>query len=245
MIKAVIIDDEPMSIENLKNMLLLHSNELEIIGETLDPDEGIDLINTLSPDVVFLDIEMPMISGFELYKKLAHPRPDVVFVTAYNNFAIDAFKINAMDYILKPIDMDRLDKTISRIIKKFSQNKNKLDLSIIIDKLENGQNTKLAIHTLESIEFISIQDIIYLSSSGSYTTFHIGTRKITSTKRLGEYEKLLNPNLFIRIHHQSIVNISYISRYLKGRGGEILLKNGVKLEVAQRKKEDLLDILNV
>lgn len=239
MIKAIIVDDEPLSISNLIYVLKSVAPDIEIIYTSNDPEEALPKIEELRPDLVFLDIEMPYMNGFLLYDKISGKKPLVVFVTAFDEYAVMAFKINAVDYLLKPLDIDLIQETIQRVKERLSLDKNS-DIEQIVLKTIHSLKNRLSISTTEGVKFVDFNDVIYISSDNSYTTFHLEStdKKIIASKGLKEYEAKL-PYNFVRIHHQHIVNTEYIDSYLKGRGGKVLLKNGIELDVSQRKKDSL------
>lgn len=239
MIKAIIVDDEPLSISNLMHVLKSVAPDIEIIYTSNDPQEALPKIEELRPDLVFLDIEMPYLNGFLLYDKITGKKPLVVFVTAFDEYAVMAFKINAVDYLLKPLDIDLLEETIHRVKERLKTDVNP-DLGQIILNTIQSVKSKLKIATSEGLKFVDFNDIIYISSDNSYTIFNLNStdKKIMASKNLSHFEDIL-PQNFVRIHHQHIVNTDYIDSYLKGRGGKVLLKNGIELEVSQRKKDSL------
>lgn len=243
MINAIIVDDEPLSIENLKYLLKIVSPNVNVISTATDPELAVSIINKLKPDVLFLDIEMPYLNGFQLYSKINNSKIHVIFVTAFDHYAIEAFRINAIDYLLKPIDIDLLEKTIDRLATRLTAMKQAELVNFLEDSLQNKLvDKRIVVNTLDGVKFVTQEEIMYLSSENSYTMFHLnGQNKFLASKKIADFEAIL-PDNFVRIHNQHIVNINYIDRYIKGRSGKIVLKNEVVLDVSQRKKNEFMNI---
>lgn len=232
-LKTIIVDDEPLAIETLQEICKLFCPEVEIIGTAKSPLEGIKLINFSKPDLVFLDIDMPGGTGFDVLEAFAERNFKVVFTTASSDFAIKAIKAKAEDYILKPIDVDELQLAIKKII----DNEKAVKASVI--------NGKMALPSSEGLQVIDIDKIIRLEANDNYTWFYIQDikNKILVSRTLKDFESVLDPQTFCRIHQSHLININFLDRYIKGRGGEIILKDGTHLDVSARKKDNLLDLL--
>jgi len=246
-IRTVIIDDEPRARETIRNMLSLYNpNDIELVGEAAGVTTGIELINSVQPELVLLDIKMPDGTGFDLLKQLKATDFYLVFITAFDEYAIKAFKYSAVDYLLKPIDADELAGTIERI-KGYRQNKNN-DLSLVLKTLNElkKEPKSLLLKTIDSIHVVKVQDIIHCESSGNYTYFFIGDEKpILVSRTLKEYEDILCEHNFLRVHQSHLVNVDHIKCYMKNSGGMLVMKNNKSIPVAMRKKEVLLNALGL
>ncbi|HRD05932.1 MAG TPA: LytTR family DNA-binding domain-containing protein [Saprospiraceae bacterium] len=245
MLTALIIDDEEKGRMVLRQKLADHCPEVEVIGEADGGADGKSKIEILRPNVVFLDIEMPGINGFDMLNNLTEKNFHLIFTTAYNQYAIKAIKFAAFDYLLKPIDIEELKAAISRIpIVKA------VDVSAQLEVLSyNSQKgirnfNKIAIPTLEGISFFELNELIHLDADSNYTLLYFTeNRKILASKTLKEFEDQLGEEQFIRLHNSHLVNIRYISRYIKGEGGQVVMANGKIIDVSRRKKADLMKML--
>ncbi len=241
---AVIIDDMKLARATLKAEINDTISYIEIIGEADGVISGIKLVKNKKPDIVFLDIEMEDGDGFDLLDILNDLNSKVIFVTASNDYAIKAFRYSAIDYILKPADPQLLLHAVEKVIAQKQINKEQIDL--VKDQLKNGAkpSTKLALHTTEKIQIVDFNDIIRLEAMGNYTTFHIsGKKKILVTRTLKEYDQLLNPSGFLRVHQSHLINLEYVDAYIKTEGGYISMKDGSHVSVSVRKKPKVVEIL--
>jgi two-component system, LytTR family, response regulator len=246
MINAVIIDDENKGRMALKQKIADYCPEVEIVGEASDGMQGRDTIERLKPNLVFLDIEMPKVNGFEMLNQLKDKKFYLIFTTAYDHYAIKAIKYAAFDYLLKPIDISELKSAIERI--------NTTNLELVSDQIDLLQQNiknpkavlnKLAIPTLEGLCFYPISELVYLEASSNYTNlFFIGGKKVVASKTLKDFEELLPEDTFFRPHHSYIINLNFISKYIKGDGGQIELMNGAVVDVSRRKKEEFLKVIS-
>ncbi|MCH2234897.1 MAG: LytTR family DNA-binding domain-containing protein [Crocinitomicaceae bacterium] len=238
MIKAVIIDDIPEAIAVLKSDLENYCAEIEVIGDANGVVSGAKLIKDLKPDLVFLDIQMPDGSGFDLLEILEDKDFKLIFTTASDEYAVKAFKFSAVDYLLKPIDPDELMDAVSRVTQQDSP-ADRVDLL-----KENLQHTKkLALNTLEKIHIVSVDEILRCESEINYTKFHFtdGSRLLV-TKTLKEFDKLLKDHNFIRVHQSHLINAEFIKEFLKS-DGNVVMKDGTKVPVSTRKKQVLMEMI--
>ncbi|MGY6561591.1 MAG: LytR/AlgR family response regulator transcription factor [Luteibaculaceae bacterium] len=241
-ISVLIVDDEPQARVALRGILtdadFLPANQ--IIGEAKDIPEAVKAINALKPDLVLLDVEMPGYSGLELVKFF---NPDeitfgIIFTTAYSEYAINAFELSAVDYLLKPIQPAQISKAINKFITK--RGLHTPNLATLKANLAEPENPKIAIQVSEGYYMVSLNDIIYLKADGSYTEIHLtDKRKLTVTKKLLEYEKLEKYPQFSRIHRSHIVNLNRIKLYLKQDNGTVVMENDEKLSVSREKKHEV------
>ena len=245
MLTALIIDDEEKGRLVLRQKLADHCPDVVVIGEADGGENGKSMIESLRPDVVFLDIEMPGINGFEMLNKLNEKNFHLIFTTAYNQYAIKAIKFAAFDYLLKPIDIEELKTAISRI-----RNLKTADVSgqlevLTLNSQKNIKNfNKIAIPTLDGFSFFDLNELIHLDADSNYTLLHFTeNRKILASRTLKEFEDQLEEERFIRLHNSHLVNVSFITRYIKGEGGQVVLANGKINDVSRRKKADLMKML--
>lgn len=242
MIKAVIIDDEANGRLALREKIKMYCPEVQIIAEAIDGQEGVGLIEQLEPDLVFLDIEMPRMNGFDMLTRLGDRSFQIIFTTAYNHHAIKAIKYSAFDYLLKPIDIEELKTAVSKLGNTQKKNvKHQLELLQSNIKLPHRQFNKLAISTTEGLSFYSTDQIVHMEASSNYTLIYFNDNtKIVASKNLKEFEEILPSEIFFRIHHSHIINLNYVKRYIRGEGGQIELVNGSYISVSRSKKNDFL-----
>ena len=250
MIRTILIDDEPSAVNVLALLLKKYcKNEVEIVAKSNSSEEGINLIKKHKPDLVFLDIEMPNMSGLDLLKTFTNPGFRVVFVTAHDTYAVEAFKLSAIDYLLKPVDSDDIMRTVMKI--KNDNTQNPKFLSQQISQLEkilyanHSSGTKIGIGMADKVIFIQISDIIYCEASGSYTKVYLldGT-KLLSSKSIGSFDNILSYHKFFRIHHSFLINLDKIKEFHRHSGGVVIMSNNVQLEVSQRKHKDFLEVID-
>src|SRR6266496_692886 len=234
MIKAVLVDDEKNALEMPEWQLQNYCPQVTVAAICSSADDGIAAIQHHKPQLVFLDIEMPKKNGFELVQAFANPSFDVIFTTAYNQFALKAFRFAALDYLLKPIDADDLVAAVHRYEKKMLYGNFKQQLDILMQQY-NQPNTlpeKISFSTQQAIHFISPAIILYGESDSNYTTLHfIDKSKMVVSKTLKEVEEMLVHYNFYRIHHSYIINLKQVNRYMKIDGGFIEMTNGAQLPI--------------
>jgi len=244
MIRAIIVDDEPSAIRNLEWEIKNFCKGIEICESFTDPIEAISAINYLKPDCIFLDIEMPELDGFQLLNSLKYRDFDLIITTAFDNYAIRAFKESAIDYLLKPIDSDDLIKSISRIKKNKEKNTLGWDLKKVIQDII-PKTSKISLPLVGKTIFVTSDDIFYCKSDGNYTeVFFKDNTKEVLTKKLKKVEEIINNRLFFRVHNSYLVNINYIKEFIKSDGQYLVLENGASIPVSRTKKDALLQLLN-
>jgi len=243
MIRTVLVDDELDCIHVLKNLLATHCPDVEIVGEADGVATAIETIERCGPDLLFLDIAMNNGNGFDLLNHLDPVTFQVIFVTASNDHAIRAFKYSAVDYLLKPVDGDDLQKAVERVAKR-SQNERLLEnMKVLLENMSTLQlaNQKMAIPTMNGLSFIFLKDIMRFESKGSYSTIFLSNgQKVLTTRSIREYEQLLPDAIFYRVHTSHIINLNKVQKYQKGRGGSIIMEDNISIEVALRRKDDFL-----
>ena len=245
MIKTIIIEDEKQSREVLQLMLENYSNVIELVDSCDTAEKGIESIQKQLPQLVFLDIEMPRMNGFQMLRRLETINFDIVFTTAYDKYAIHAIKISALDYLLKPIDKEELSKAIQKCLQNIEQKNTKDKIDILFKNLtqQNALDRTITLTSVDGIRFIKMKDIVRLEANGRYTKFYLVNKEvITSSRTLGDFEEALSSNQFFRIHEAHIVNLLYIDRFHKGNS-YVLLSDKTELPLARRRKEDFLKII--
>lgn len=246
-INAIIIDDEKFCIETLLWEISQNCPSVNVLTTCTSGKEGIASISKYRPDLVFLDIEMPYMNAFEMLKEIENIDFDIIFTTAYDQFAIKAIKINALDYLLKPIGSQDLIEAVEKIKRKKSLNQPSDDIEKIIKKIlrDNYDFEKIALPTIEGLELIHPEEILYVEAHSNYAYFHLtNNKKIVISKTLKQVStKLDNYPFFYRIHQSYIINLNHLLKYQKGSGGSIILDNSTLLPVARNRKEGLLTLL--
>ncbi len=246
MIQAVIIDDEKNATEMLEWLLKTYCPEVHVVASCNTPAEGVEAIKSKAPDLVFLDIEMPGMNGFELLESLEKTNFQVVFTTAFDQFAVKAFKISALNYLLKPIDPEDLQATIQRFQEKKSAiSKEQLNLLIDTLKPNKNNNERIALSSGDGLVFIKTADITYCKADSNYT--QVATtdgRKITVAKTLKDLDDTLSGNDFIRVHNSFLVNINHIRKYVKGDGGYIVMPDDTQITISRSKREDFFQLFS-
>ncbi len=240
--KILVVEDEARGRNALKAMLKTIP-EIQLMGEAENVDQAIALIEKEIPDLVLLDVEMPFKNGFDLLAALPNRTFDVIFTTAYDSYAIKAIKFSAIDYLLKPIDPDELNSAILKTIEKRKALKHspKEQINNLLNNLKttNKQNFKLSLPTSEGSVFIPIEEITRCESDANYTWFYLANvpKPILVSKTLKDYENLLLEYGFCRVHHSHMINLKFISKYIKGDRGVVVMMDGVEVEVSRRKRE--------
>lgn len=240
MIRAIIIDDEQESRNTVFNILKGFCPNVEVAGQAANVKEGLQLIAGEKPDVVFLDIQMPDGTGFDLLEKVENLHFQVIFITAYDHYALKAIKFSALDYILKPVDPNQLIAAVEKIK---TNNTSYDDITRRIHTLLRNKNSfeRITLPTFEGFKFVNLKDIIRCESDSNYTHFYLNTgEKILVTRTLKEYEETLSDMNFIRVHQSHLVNTRYVDRYIKGDGGTVVMVDGSEVEVSRRRKEEFL-----
>ncbi|MFP4844274.1 LytR/AlgR family response regulator transcription factor [Winogradskyella sp. PE311] len=244
MLKAVIVDDEPKAIQGLAWELGGFKKEIEVSATFTSPEEALAYLKTNSADCLFLDVQMPTMGGFQFLEKLGETDLAVVITTAYDEYAIKALKHEAIDYLLKPIDSDDLEETISKIKKNNNRSLNASKLESLLLKFNSQFDKKrISINTDGKLIFLDIDDIIYVESDGNYSTLFLNeNKKIVITKKLKEVDALLPDHHFFRIHNSYIVNMGKIKAFIKNEG-YVITDSNHKIPVARQRKSDFLEKL--
>ena len=242
MLKAILIDDEISALKTLRWALEKYFPDIEIMGAYDNPIEGKEALKKQQPDILFLDIEMPRLNGFDLLDGLETISFNLIFVTAYDQYAVKAFRVNAIDYLLKPIETKALKEAINRVkLKKQYPTTTSEEKKQQIERLKSSFN-KIPLNKAEGIEFVFPNQIIYCKSDGSYTTIVLEKRKVVITKSLREMEEVLQKYGFLRVHKSYLINLSHILEYVRHDGGYLKMDNGDKVAVSRRKKDQLMQL---
>lgn len=244
MIKTIIIDDKAANIATLNKLVEMYCPQIDICATAENITEGYQAIIKYQPALIFLDIEMPDGSGFDLLRKFETLNFEVIFTTAYNQYAIQAFRENALAYLLKPIDIEDLQAAVTKADQQITLKHRNTHIEAYIQRMQAQPIGKISIPVLDGYLFINYQDIIRCEASGSYSNFFMSDgRKLVVSMRLKECEELLPMGPFFRVHHSHIINLQYIVRYIKGRGGHVVMEDKSTVEVAASKKEAFLELM--
>jgi len=242
-IRTVIIDDEEKGRKTLKNFAQKYAPNLSIAGEADDVESGVKLIDAVKPELVFLDIQMPGGTGFDLLGKVAFNGFNLIFCSAYDQFAVKAFRFSAIDYLLKPLDPDVFISAINKLPER-STKVLKRQIEVLTSNRKSGFN-RIALHSFDGISIVNIDEILRCESSANYTTFKLRNQPdILVTKTLKEFDDILTPHHFLRVHKSHLINLAYVTTYLKGDGGWIKMVDGSTVEVSRRKREQVLEALS-
>lgn len=247
-IKTAIIEDEENSLQVLTGLINQFAPDLEICGVAGRVADAIMLLETQKPDLVLMDVHLADGTSFDVLKQLREREFVLIMITAYDNYAIEAFRFSAVDYLLKPVGIPELEEAIERARKNISVTirQNTIDKLLYNLGRRTGVERKINIPTVNGYEFIDLKQIAWCESDGPYTTFHLANKsKVMSSRHLGFYEELLENHNFCRIHNTTIINMQFVKSYIKGRAGHVLLTDGTKLELAQRRKAVFLNKLEL
>jgi two-component system LytT family response regulator len=237
MIKALVIDDEKSSRDILEWQVAKHCPSVKIMASVSSSLDAVEVISKLEPQLVFLDIQMPEINGFELLEKLSPINFEVIFTTAFNEYAVKAFKYGAMDYLLKPIDMEELKTAVNKVEQKINE------ATKVSADLPPHPGKRMALTTSNSLIFIDPENIIYCEGKSNYTYFHLNTaeKKILISRTLKEIEEILVSFNFFRIHNSYLINMKYAKEYVRGSGGYVVMHNQAHLTVARSRKDEFFE----
>lgn len=246
-IRSIIIDDEPNNVENLRAIIGTYCPEIEVIATAGNAAGGIEVIKAYQPDLVFLDIQMPGGSGFDVLRAFNAIYFEIIFITAYDQYGIQAIKFSALDYLLKPIDITEFKAAITKAIEKISAKRHNHNIENLLEYIKSGQREppKIALPTLSEIRYIKVNTIIRCEAENNYTTFYLDNgEQILVCKTLKEYDELLQPHRFIRPHQSHLVNLGFVKSYLKEDGGTLLLSDQTKVPISRQNKDRIKEELN-
>jgi two-component system, LytTR family, response regulator len=242
--KAILVDDEPDGIRTLQKLLAWHCPQVALVGSFQNANAAKEQIALLKPEVVFLDIQMPGTSGLELLSEMPSRDFEVVFVTAYNEYMLQAIRFSAADYLLKPVDEDRLVEAVKRVEKRLQESRQEDRTAALlhnIGKAGNPSEMRLCLPTAKGFRVLKLEEIIYCEAERSYTVFYLdGGKSLTVSKPLSDYDALLNDTFFFRVHKSFLINLLHVREYQRGEGGVVVMSNGAAIEVSRRKKDEFL-----
>jgi len=242
--KAILVDGEPDGIRALKKMLELHCPQVNVMTTCANANSAIQQIRELNPDVVFLDIQMPGKSGLELLSDVADKCFEIIFVTAHNEYMLQALQYSAADYLLKPVDEDRLIEAVQRVEKRLEAGRREERNEALMHNLSKAGNPgemRLCLPTMKGFIVLKLDDIIYCEAERSYTVFHFdGNKTVTVSKPLLDYDNLLQDTSFLRVHKSFLINLNHVKEYQRGEGGVVIMSDNAEIEVSRRKKDQFL-----
>lgn len=243
MVKAIIIDDEKHCSDSLQWQLRQYCGEVEVACVCNNPEDALVEIVKQAPQLIFLDVEMPGMSGFEMLEKLTDIQFEIIFTTAFNQYAIRAIKFGALDYLVKPIDKDELRAAVDKVVKQ-THTESLKQLTALLTHIRKSNDLsfqKIALPTLHGYELVPINNIMYCESKSNYTNIYLNNgQPILISRTLKDIEELLDTPPFFRLHNSFLVNLQYAIRYIKGEGGFLVLNNDINIPVSRNKKEELL-----
>lgn len=239
-LKTVIIDDESDAVDFIFSIIGEYCPGLEVAGKAYDVREGVQVIKEIKPDLVFLDVEMPHGTGFDLLTNFPEKEFDVIFITAFNHYAIKAIKFSAVDYILKPININEFIEAVNKVMQKRSSSmfRGNENIKALLENLKTGVPSRLAIPTSDGMEYLNPKDIIRIEADRSYSWFYItGNRKILVSKNLKEFQDLLSDRHFFRPHNSYLINLKYVKKYIRKEGGYIEMQDGSEIPISRNRKD--------
>jgi two-component system, LytTR family, response regulator len=244
---CILIDDEGNCLEVLSILIKKYCPILTILGEYDDPQHGIEAIYALKPDIVFLDVEMPVLTGFDVLERCKLIPFQIIFTTAHNKYALKAIKYSAIDYILKPVNPEELTAAVQKVVHQKTALFQEQQRSILLNYVSSTkpQKEKIALATADAVVFLDIKSIVFCESEGNYTKVYCIDRPAELfTKPLKEFEEFLSDSAFYRVHHSYLVNLKQVSKYIKTDGGELLMSNGKTIPISRPKKNEVLEALS-
>lgn len=242
--KAILVDDEPDGIRTLRKMLELNCPEVVIEATCSSAVCAREKLDEIRPDVLFLDVRMPGKSGLDMLAELPEADFEVIFVTAHNEYLLQALQFSAVDYLMKPVDEDRLIEAVERLKKRLKEEKNSDQASTLlhnINKTGFPLEMRLCLPTQKGFTIVKLEEIIYCEAQRSYTIFRlVNNKSIMISKPLFDYDRLLADTSFLRVHKSFLINLLHVKEYMRGEGGTVVMSNGMEIEVSRRKKEQFL-----
>jgi two-component system LytT family response regulator len=242
MIKAIIVDDEPYCCEALSILLDRYCPQVSVTASFHSGADALKVIREQQPQLLFLDIEMPRMNGFELLEKIKDLSFELIFTTSYDQYAIKAIRFSALDYLLKPIDREELIRSVEKVDQRLASPLPQ-QIDLLFQKLQHPGHlfSKIAIPTMEGLQMVPVGNIIHCVSDSNYTILHLkDQQKVIASRTLKEIEELLEDYSFLRVHHSNVVNLNEISKYIKGEGGYLVMSDGSSVNVSRSRKEGLL-----
>ena len=242
--RAILVDDEPDGIRTLKKLLELNCPEVEIVATCSSAADAISKLEEAKPDLVFLDVRMPGGSGIDMLAELSEIDFEVIFVTAHDEYMLQALQFSAVDYLMKPVDEDLLKEAVQRVEERLKGKKNSRQGEILlhnINKVGYPLEMRLCLPTQKGFTIVKLEEIIYCEAQRSYTIFRlVNNKSIIISKPLFDYDKLLADTIFLRVHKSFLINLMHIKEYMRGEGGTVVMSDGMEVEISRRKKEQFL-----
>jgi two-component system LytT family response regulator len=248
MLRAIIIDDEQKGINSLRLLMEKFVTDVKIVAESTNARLGVTLIDDYKPEIVFLDINMPHLNGFELLQKLSFRDFNLIFTTAHQEYALKAIKSKALDYLLKPIDIDDLQTALNKVRKNHQTKAQLPDLLKLLGEMEKENKLRLPINTKDGIENVNIEEIVRLEADSNYTLVHMANKTVYKvSKTLKDFESPLcfKDSMFMRIHQSHIINLKHVVKYTKGEPGLVQMKDNYRIPLSKNKKEEFLKWLGI
>lgn len=242
-LNCLIIDDEKHCRDSLSQIIAENFSDINLLEICTNPKDGITAISKHDPDLVFLDVEMPGMTGFELLQQLPEVNFEVIFTTAYDKYAVRAIKASALDFLLKPVGKDELSEALVKVRMKLKKTKPLKQLEVLFENIKQVSDPlkKIVVPTLQGFNFIYVQDIIRLEGESNYTTFYFkGGQKLMVSKTLKEFEDMLLDHHFFRVHQSHLINLRFLKNYIKGEGGIAVMEDGSEIDVSRRRKEEFV-----
>ncbi|MFT3908369.1 MAG: response regulator [Ferruginibacter sp.] len=242
--KAILVDDEPDGIRTLKKLLELNCPEVEVMATCSNAITAKQKLEEMEPDVLFLDVRMPGKSGIDMLGELAVKNFEVIFVTAHDEYMLQALQFSAVDYLMKPVDEDRLIEAVQRVTKRLKLEKDSSQSETLLHNISKTglpMEMKLCLPTQKGFTIVKLEEIVYCEALRSYTIFRLADNKtIMISKPLFDYDRLLADTVFFRVHKSFLINLMHVKEYLRGEGGSVIMSNNMEIEVSRRKKEMFL-----
>jgi two-component system, LytTR family, response regulator len=241
MFKTILIDDDESNLSSLSEKLSRNCPELNIVAKCDNAADGIKAIESAKPDIVFLDIEMPVMNGFLMLQQLSYRDFALIFVTAYDHYAIRAIRYSALDYLVKPVSTEDLTNAVARAIETRKSRQSATQIELLLEYFTKKHSKRISIPTSEGLQFINTDEIVYLQASDNYTNIFLSNKqRLLVSRTLKTFEEILPADIFLRIHHGTVVNKIYVEQYIRGEGGQVVMRNGTVLDVSKRKKISFL-----
>ena len=243
--KAVIIEDEERSTIVLQNLLETYCPDVEVVGNATSVQDGIKTVNALQPDILFLDVQIVGGTGFDILEKLNNTKVSIIFTTAYDHYALKAFKFSAIDYLLKPIDIDELKIAVKKVTSPNQQAEDEFKIKNLLSNIKNpSEDPVLLVSTLEAVEFVRIREIIRCEAQGAYTQLILkDTKSVMVSKVIKEFEFLLQEYGFYRVHQSHLINLREVRKYIKSEN-YLLMRDGAQIQLARSRKDDFFNVLH-
>jgi two-component system, LytTR family, response regulator len=239
-LKTIVIDDEQNAVDFMISVINEYCSDLEVVGQAGNVTDGVEAIGRLKPDLVLLDVEMPNGTGFDLLEFFPDKDFDVVFITAFNHYAIKAIKFSAVDYILKPVNITEFIESMKKVVQRRtdSHSKSNDNYRILLENLKTPAPSRLAIPAADGMEYLNPKEIIRIEADGSYSWFHLtGERKILVSRNLKEFQDLLGDRSFFRSHNSCLINLKYVKKFVKKDGGYIEMLDGSQAPISRNRKD--------